>query len=111
MAKQLDLEILRGVVVDGSYWLVGVVELRPYHETGYVEWWVYRDEAARRSGTEPVIVPPRRVNITYDNYHRYFSPEALSREGSNVTEAAYRMCAEQNEPHGLAALFKEGEDA
>lgn len=110
MAKQIDLEIYRGVIVNGAYFMVGVVELRPYHTTGFVELWAYRDEEGRRSGTESVIVPPRRVIITHDNYVRYFSPEALSAEGSNVVKAAYRMCAEQPEPHGLAELLRTAED-
>lgn len=111
MAKLLDFELLRGIVVDGAYWMVGVVELRPYHETGYVEWWVYRDETDRRSRTAPIIVqPPPQVRITVDNYHRYFSPEALSREGNNITRAAYRMCEEQLEPHGLKTLFASAKD-
>lgn len=111
MAKTLDLELYRGVIVDNAYWMVGVVELRPYHETGYVEWWVYRGEQERRSGVDPVIInPPPRVTITHDNYVRYFSPDALNREGCNVQEAAYRMCAEQLEPHGLKALFENASD-
>lgn len=110
MAKKLDYEIARGVLVNDTYWMVGVVELRPYHQTGYVEMWAYRDQEARRSLIDPVLVPPRRINITHDNYVQYFSPDALSREGVNIVEAAYRMCAEQPEPHGLKTLMEGAED-
>lgn len=118
MAINLDHELLPGIVVAGTYWIPGVIELRVFDETARIEWWGYFNEDARHQRLEIIkredLLRPMTVKVLQIPkaiYDLYFAPAVHSGDGQNMIEAIYREAKEVAEPFGLKAFFESGQDS
>jgi hypothetical protein len=111
MAKEIDVEIAPGVIIEGTYWLIVSLTLSPLDHTGHILVYGYLNIDARRGGIDTDRLPRFREHKEIDSlrYEKYFIPSVLQEAGNDPIAAAYLMLTNEPPPVGLKE-FADGKD-
>jgi hypothetical protein len=111
MAKEIDVEIVPGVMIESTYWLVASVTLSPLDHTGVIVIRGYLNKDSRSQQIPTERLPRFREHKEIDSlrYQKYFAPSVLQAAGNDPIAAAYLMLTNEPPPVGLKE-FAEGKD-
>jgi len=128
MAVERDHTLYSGIVIEGVYWMLAVVELQVFHERARLEFWPFLNERLRRQQLteEETALPedeqlllktairvpglaPKIISVPGSFYQEYLAAAAHSGDGQNIVDACWRYAVEVAEPHGLRDFFASGQ--
>lgn len=116
MAKSLQYEYLPGLIVPGSYAMIGETRINHFHQSAEVHVYLYASEDARHQRLAPEEVDLHRplkiivLHPTIGEYQAYLEQPAKA-----LAAACYQMATEVEEgggasPRGLKNLLAEAKD-